>query len=126
MINHLYLMSLAVAAQHQQENNQNNRRYYHKDQSHNNTSSSETWQKVMAAGAVGLATASAAFAFQQWIRQESDSPINMATALEGKEKGAAAEGETAGQFIEGMKVYTANDVAKHQDEKTGIWMVYNK
>ena len=71
----------------------------------------------MAAG-FGLA-ASAAFAFQKHLQDSGRDSLLFTTALalEGK---AAAE---AGQFVDGMQVYTSDDVANHQDEKTGIWIV---
>ena len=32
--------------------------------------------------------------------------------------------DAVGSFIEGLPVYTSDDVAKHQDEKSGIWISY--
>ena len=32
--------------------------------------------------------------------------------------------ENVGRFIEGLPVYKSEDVAKHQDEKSGIWISY--
>lgn len=33
-------------------------------------------------------------------------------------------GKEPGSYVEGLPVYTSDEVAKHQDEKTGIWVSY--
>ena len=44
-------------------------------------------------------------------------------ALEGKtQQSTSVIQEPAGQFVEGLQVFTSDDVAKHQDETSGIWM----
>jgi len=106
------IISLALTELQQQQQDRN---YHHHQQSQNDNNNG-TWLKV--AAGFGLA-ASAAFAFQKQLQDSGRDSLLFTTALALKGKVA----EEAGQFVDGMQVFTSDDVAKHQDEKTGIWIV---
>ena len=44
-------------------------------------------------------------------------------ALENKVEEAAPEREP-GSYVDGLPVYSSNDVANHRDETTGVWISY--
>ena len=54
----------------------------------------------------------AAFAYQRW---KKESFITTISALEWKTRQSTSVIQEPGQFVEGLKVFTSDDVAKHQD-----------
>jgi len=59
---------------------------------------------------VGAAVAALIYGLKNYDAEERKNPILSEDAV--------------GSFIEGLPVYTSDDVAKHQDEKSGIWISY--
>jgi hypothetical protein len=45
-------------------------------------------------------------------------------ALENKVEEEAAPEREPGSYVDGLPVYSSNDVANHRDETTGVWISY--
>jgi sulfite oxidase len=72
--------------------------------------------KTSALTAAGLGLAAAA---GFWLYMQNEHPKVLAL-----EKSQDQSIEKYGNFVEGLPVYTIEDVAKHADDKNGIWVSY--
>lgn len=99
-----------------------NYRKYHYDQNdrtqfHNHHPKGVEWKIVQATG-IGVAVAGLIYGLKNYELLQADA--------EAEENPSSQQNSCndVGRFIEGLPVYSSEEVAKHQDDKSGIWISY--